>query len=362
MTSNRIRHHVVQTEGLFPNRLCCIETSSILSGTPFNSFCTIMKTSSKHRIAILAVNDFVLFDLSIPYQIFSKAVLPDGSNAYDVCFAGPSPTAVSGHTIIERNLPLETLWQVDTVIVPGIHTGLEYTDEEVFHALRQACTVNVRLASICTGACILAASGVLNGLRATTHWELTDALAAAYPDIRVEPDILFVDNGQILTSAGLASGIDLCLHIIRQDLGENAASALAEFFVVPLEREGSHAQQIRRSGPEDDDGLAGLQLWLLENMHLNHTLESISQHACMSSRTLNRKFQEQTGIAPMLWLNQKRIRRAQSLLESTSMSVEQVAGVTGFGSASAFRASFKRSVGISPVGWRKTYCSPPDGR
>jgi Transcriptional regulator containing an amidase domain and an AraC-type DNA-binding HTH domain len=318
-----------------------------------------MNTPEKHRITILAVNDFVLFDLSVPYQIFSKAVSPDGGSAYDVCFAGPHPTSVSGQTRIENVLPLETLWRSDTVIVPGVYSALDFADEDVFHALRRASAENARLASICTGACILAASGILQGLRATTHWELADALASAYPDIKVEPDILFVDNGRILTSAGLASGIDLCLHIIRKDLGENAASALAEFFVVPLEREGRHAQLIRRGTPESDESLTGLQLWLLENIHLNHTLESISRHACMSPRTLNRKFQEQTGMAPMLWLNQKRIRRAQALLESTSMPVEQIAGATGYGSASAFRAGFKRSVGISPMGWRKTYSTSP---
>ena len=308
-----------------------------------------------HRVAILALPGFVAFDLVIPQALFSLAALADGRKPYDVCFCGPQDAIAGGALSIADKRPLDALSDMDTVVVPGILDPAGFHDEAVCQALRQAADQGTRLASICTGAFVLAAAGLLDGLRATTHWAMTRALAEAHPRIAVEPDVLFVDNGRILTSAGLASGLDLCLHMIRKDYGAAAAERCADFFVLPIAREGGHAQQVRRIVPQGGDRLAALQIWLLENLHGELTLEAVARQACMSPRTLSRKFQEQVGAAPMVWLANARIRRAQALLESTAMPVEQIAAATGFGSATAFRERFRRIVGVSPTAWRKTY-------
>lgn len=308
-----------------------------------------------HRIAILALEGFVPFDLSIPFEVFSKVTLAGGDKPYAVSFCGPDEAARSGAFTITGVLPLEALARMDSVIVPGMLDPLAYREPAVLAALRRAASSGARLASICTGACVLAAAGLLDGLRATTHWALAQAFAAAYPAVAVDADVLFVDNGQVLTSAGLASGIDLCLHMIRKDCGSKAAEDVATFFVTPLEREGGCRQFARRSHPQSGDNLAELHLWLLENLHLPLALGDMARQACMSPRTLHRKFKEQTGAAPMEWLTRARVRRGQTLLETGSLSVEQIAAATGFGSATAFRESFRRLVGVSPTAWRKTY-------
>lgn len=331
------------------------ERSTIFSDRVAKRTTTVIQHDRRHRVTILALGGFVPFDLSIPHGMFAQAMLQDGSTPYEVCFAAPSPCVCSGHVTISGCQPLESLLQADTVIVPGIVSPRSHDDEAVSAILREAVSCGARVASICTGAWVLAASGILDGLSATTHWEMTAGLAEAYPSIRIEHEALFVDNGQILTSAGLASGIDLCLHMIRTDFGAAVAEACARFFVVPVEREGRQTQLVRHYPPQSDDNLATLQLWLLENLHSDLSLQDIAGHACVSQRTLNRRFHEQIGMTPMAWLTKARMRRAQSLLEVSSMSVEQVASATGFASAAAFRECFRRFVGTSPTAWRKTY-------
>ncbi|GAB1138394.1 GlxA family transcriptional regulator [Shewanella algae] len=309
----------------------------------------------QHRIAILVLRDFVAFDLAIPYQMFPLVSLSGGHKPYQVSFCGPEQSICSGALSISDIAPLELLSQVDTVIIPGIRDPLLFSESEVLQALQQAARAGVRLASICTGACVLAAAGLLDNLRATTHWQLTPELAKRYPNIEVEEDMLFVDNGQLLTSAGLAAGQDLCLHMIASDFGAQAAETTADFFVMPLERQGCQSQRIHRQWLPQQQQLANLQLWLMDNLHLPLTLAQLAERACLSQRSLNRKFREQTGLAPMAWLGQARIRRAQSLLESSHMSVELIASSCGFASAAGLRDAFKRALGVSPSNWRKTY-------
>ncbi|MGJ3524465.1 GlxA family transcriptional regulator [Nitratidesulfovibrio sp. D1] len=309
----------------------------------------------RHRLAILALDGFVPYDLCVPHEIFTGVTLPDGQAPYDVCFIGPAETARSGHIHITGCLPPQAMPDMHTIVVPGLVTPFGYRDEQVFAALREAARCGVRLASICSGACVLAACGLLDGLTATTHWALVDRLAADHPMIRVEREVLYCDNGHILTSAGLAAGMDLCLHMIRKDHGALAADATAKLFVVPVERDGSHRQVIRRVPPQDRDNIAALQAWLLENLHGRLSLADMAGHACMSARTLNRKFQQQTGMPPMAWLARARVLRAQSLLESGGLSVERIAELTGLGTAAALRESFRRVTGMSPAAWRKTY-------
>ena len=311
--------------------------------------------NGKHAVGILALNDFVPFDYGIAWQMFSLARTARGEKAYELFFIGPGDSVFSNGFAITVIAPLSALLRMDTVIVPGIARPFEFRDEEVAESLRTAFTAGVRLASICTGACVLAASGVLDGMSATTHWEAIDELAKRYPAITVEPDVLFVDNGRVLTSAGLSSGIDLCLHMIRKDLGAKAAERLAAFFVAPVERDGGHRQRIRHHSPRTRDNLAALQVWLLENMHRPLALRDIAERAYMSPRTVHRKFQEQSGLAPMAWLTKARIRRAQALLEAGTLPQEEIAALTGFGTVASFRRHFRRIVGTSPASWQKTY-------
>ncbi|MBO1272708.1 helix-turn-helix domain-containing protein [Shewanella sp. 4t3-1-2LB] len=315
----------------------------------------ICRQSDRHRLAILAVDEVVLFDLAIPQQMFPMARSSEGTALYEVFFCGPKPIARSGAVTINEVAPLSELFDADTVIIPGNLQMLEFHQPQVIEALQHAAAQGIRLASICTGAAILAATGLLNGLRATTHWMLVDKLAQCYPAIRVESDVLFVDNGQLLTSAGLAAGQDLCLHMISHDFGVQVAEKVADMLVMPLARQGSQAQQLYRHNEHAASPLQDLQLWMLDQLHQPLTLKTLAQRACISQRSLSRRFHEQTGISPMAWLYGARVRRAQSLLESSRMSVEQIAAACGFGSAAGLREAFRREVGSSPSAWRKTY-------
>lgn len=312
-----------------------------------------------HRLAILALPGFVAFDLAIPQALFAQTRLPDGSKPYEVFLCGPGDPVRSGAHALGGVAPLERLPEADTVVIPGIMEPEAFADAAVAQALRRAAAGGARLASICTGAFVLAAAGLLDGLQATTHWAKTADLARLYPAVAVADDVLFVDNGAVLTSAGLASGIDLCLHLVRQDCGAAVAEGCAEFFVLPLERHGGCAQRLRRVAPDADDSLAALQIWLLENLHVDLTLATMAAQARLSPRTLHRRFREQLGAAPMDWLARARVRRAQALLETTTLGVEAVAAAVGFGSAAAFRERFRRLVGVSPTAWRETYGTGP---
>jgi transcriptional regulator GlxA family with amidase domain len=209
------------------------------------------------------------------------------------------------------------------------------------------------------GAFTLAATGLLDGLRATTHWRAAAALARRYPRVAVDPDVLFVDNGQFLTSAGAAAGLDLCLHLIRRDYGAAVAADAARTAVMPLERAGGQAQFIAHPPPIPDGAtLEPLLRWLDQNAHRELTLGQIAAQARLSVRTLNRRFREQTGTTPLQWLHRARLRRAQCLLETTSLPVERIAGQVGFGSPTAFRDHFRRLVGTSPHAYRRAFRSP----
>ena len=308
-----------------------------------------------HRLAILALPGFVPFDLAIPQALFAQTRLPDGGRPYEVVLHGPDDPVRSQAHVLSGVAPLLGLVEADTVVVPGILEAEAFDDPAVGQALRRAAAGGARLASICTGAFVLAAAGLLDGLQTTTHWAKTADLARLYPKVAVQADVLFVDNGAVLTSAGLASGIDLCLHLVRKDCGAAVAERCAEFFVLPLERDGGCAQRLRRLAPGSDDSLAALRIWLLENLHVELTLEAMAAQARLSPRTLHRRFREQLGAAPMDWLARARVRRAQALLETTNLGVEAVAAAVGFGSAAAFRERFRRLAGVSPTAWRETY-------
>jgi transcriptional regulator GlxA family with amidase domain len=312
-----------------------------------------------HTVAVLALDKVVALDLAIPIEVFSRVRLPDGRTPYRVCVCGAAPAVDAGAFTLTPRWGLATLAEAETIILPGCSDPLP-TPGNVLDALRRAATAGTRIATICSGAFILAETGLLDGLRATTHWMAAETLAARHPEITVDPDVLYVDNGQFLTSAGASAGLDLCLHMIRKDHGSAVAVHAARMSVMALEREGGQAQFIAhdRSPTPRGSELEPVLQWLDENCANNLTLEDIAAHASMSVRTLNRRFREQTGTTPLQWLLRARIRRAQHLLEATRDPVDRIAAQAGFGSPTAFRDRFRRVVGTTPQSYRTSFTSP----
>jgi transcriptional regulator GlxA family with amidase domain len=309
-----------------------------------------------HRIAILALDGVVPFDLAAPCEVFGRARLPDGSAAYDVRVCGATREIDAGAFTMRVRWGLKALAHADTVVLPGVSDVSRPIPAAVVRAIQAAAANGARVASICSGAFVLAATGLLDGRRATTHWLAAAELARRHPAVAVDPEALYVDNGDVLTSAGAAAGLDLCLHLVRRDYGAAVAADAARLSVMPLERSGGQAQFIRHEPPAPDGAsLEPVQRWLEQNLHRALGLEAIARKAALSVRTLNRRFHEQTGTTPLQWLLRARARRAQQLLETTAHSIEQVAARAGFGSAATFRDRFRRVVGTSPQAYRRAF-------
>lgn len=309
-----------------------------------------------HRVAVLALDGVVGLELTIPCQVFG--ITP----GYDVRVCAQRRTAatsagredfriVSRHTLADAR-------GADTVIVPG--TDPDRTPHpRVLRLLRETVDRGARVAAICTGAYALAAAGLLNGRRATTHWKLADHLAESYPDVQVDPAVLFVDEGQILTSAGVVAGLDLCLHLVRRDHGAAVAADTARQIVMPPQRSGGQAQFIEHPTPTDGNtgDLAPVLRWMRDNLATPMSLSDIAANATMSTRTLSRRFRAQTGTTPLRWLLDQRLHRVRELLETTDLPVERLARETGFGSAESLRVHFTEHVGTSPRAYRNTFRS-----
>lgn len=311
-------------------------------------------------VAVLALDGVLAFDLFTPVEVFGRARFTDRGGAYRVCVCAPKDEVDAGVVTIRSPWDLNVLGQADTIIVPGLADPTAPVPESVLEALRMAAEGGTRVASICVGAFTLAAAGLLDGLRATTHWAAANELSRLYPNVEVDADVLFVDNGQILTSAGAAAGLDLCLHMIRKDYGSAVAADAARKAVMPLERDGGQSQFIVHEQPgADGSSLEPLLRWMEENAHRTLTLREIADQASTSTRTLSRRFREQTGTTPLRWLQQYRIHRSQRLLETTSYSIERVADEVGFGSPTSFRDAFKDLVGTSPRDYRRAFGSSP---
>jgi transcriptional regulator GlxA family with amidase domain len=310
-----------------------------------------------HTVAVLALDQVIPFDLSTPIEVFERTRLPDGRPGYQIRVCAERPEIDAGAFTLRAPWGLDGLRDADTIIVPGTAAASAPLSPAVRDALCAAAAHGTRIASICAGTFPLAATGLLDGLRATTHWVAADLLAAAHPEVVVDPDVLYVDNGQILTSAGAAAGLDLCLHMIRRDYGSAVAAHAARLSVMPLEREGGQAQFIVHDYTPTPRGSAmePLLTWLRENLARDLTLSDIAGHAGVSTRTLIRRFREQTGTTPLQWLHRARIRQAQHLLETTQHPVERIASQVGFGSPTAFRDRFKRTTGVSPHAYRRTF-------
>ncbi|MGK5627282.1 GlxA family transcriptional regulator [Streptomyces sp. URMC 123] len=329
-------------------------------------------------VAVLALDGVLPFELSIPGQVFgaaNHAINHAANHATDhaaaaravdappyevrICAPGRSAATSAWHGAFRMQTPydLDGLDGAATVVVPA-HTGfLAEPPRAVVDALRRAAERGARLASVCVGAFTLAATGLLDGLRATTHWQFADELAGRHPRIEVDPTVLFVDHDdKLITSAGVAAGLDLCLHLVRRDLGADVAAATARRTVMPLQRDGGQAQFIERPlPPADPAALQPVLRWMEGHLHQPLTLADIAGHARTSVRTLNRHFRAQTGTTPLQWLLRARIHRAQQLLETTDLSIAHIADHTGFGSATTLRHHFARHTGTSPHAYRTAF-------
>ncbi|WP_428262730.1 GlxA family transcriptional regulator [Haliangium sp.] len=309
-----------------------------------------------HKLAVVAFDGVVLADLAGACEMFERVRGDDGRERYQVRVCAPADEIQTRHAALRPPWRLASVGRADTVIVPGVDDLDRPLPGPLLSAIRRAAARGARVASICTGAFVLAAAGLLDGRRATTHWAAAAALAHRYPAIDVDPNVLFVDGGDVLTSAGAAAGLDLCLHMIRRDLGARVAAAVARTAVMPLERAGGQAQFIVHEPPSNDSAtLAPVLAWLERNLRRDLSVPAIARRAAMSPRTLSRRFREQLGITPAQWVITARVRRAQHLLESTALSIERVATEVGFGSATVLREHFAKVVGTSPVAYRQAF-------
>jgi transcriptional regulator GlxA family with amidase domain len=314
-----------------------------------------------HRVAVLLLPPVVGFDAAIAPTLFSSATDADGDALYDVitCAVTDGPIeATAGFGILPGAGP-EALATADTVVIPGTRYPPARVDgvlpAEVSNALALI-RPGTRLVSICTGAFVLAAAGLLDGRRATTHWKFADAMRLLHPEVLVDENVLFVDDGDVLTSAGLAAGIDLCLHIIRRDHGARVANAVARYCVVPPWREGGQAQFIDRQVPPPDHfSTAPTREWALAHLGEELTVQRLAAHAKMSARTFNRRFREETGESPGVWIRSRRVDRARELLESRDLPVDEIARLSGLGSGGNLRHHLRRGMGMSPSSYRKVY-------
>ncbi|MEU9884661.1 helix-turn-helix domain-containing protein [Sphaerisporangium sp. NPDC051011] len=315
-----------------------------------------------HRIVVVALDDFATLDLGIPGQVFRVAE-QDGRKLYEVvtCTPGGRPVRGPAGFNVVPDHDLSVLDTADTVLVPGIHSGPPFSDgtidPELGEALRRAATKS-RMMSICTGAFVLAAAGLLDGRPATTHWRNTAQFRTLFPKVRLDQEVLFVDDGDVLTSAGVAAGIDLCLHVIRRDHGSEVANRTARRCVTPPWREGGQAQFIERPLPDPGGTTtAPTRGWMLERLAEPLGLAAQAAHARMSVRTYTRRFREETGLSPARWLTLQRVDRARRLLETTTLPVDQVAAQAGFGTAVSLRQHLHATVGVSPLAYRHTFKS-----
>jgi transcriptional regulator GlxA family with amidase domain len=317
-----------------------------------------------HEVAVLAVDCVVGFELGLPYRLLGLAEDEHGFPLYRVRIAtldGRPVRTADGFTV-QPDHDGSVLATAGTVIVPGIMGGPMVAEgripPELGDALRAAAE-HARMVSICTGSSVLAAAGLLDGRPATTHWRDADVFRRLFPDVRLDPDVLFVDDGDVLTSAGVAAGIDLLLHLVRRDHGTAAANRVARRNVIAPFRDGGQSQFIERPVPEiGDAGTAATRAWALDRLAEPLSLADLAAHARMSVRTFTRRFREETGLSASQWLVQQRVALARRLLEGTDTPVEKVAVDAGFGTPASLRQHLHAAIGVAPLAYRRTYRGP----
>lgn len=317
-----------------------------------------------HRVVSVIGPKIALFELGVACEVFGihRPEIPPWDYEHVVCAVGGSTDAGQGGLRVETRHGIEAIATADTVVVPAWSTAGNEEEPQAFPAdvivaLQAAHARGARLVSVCTGAFLLGATGLLDGKRATTHWMHAAELARQFPAVDVDPSVLYVDEGSILTSAGTAAGIDLCLHLVRLDLGAEAANTVARRMVVPPHRDGGQAQFVRTPVPSRavDDPLGPVLAWMVEHLQEQVTVEDLARRAGTSPRTFARRFVEVTGTTPLQWLVTQRVLHARSLLEGTDLPVEHIAHQCGFSTGAGLRVHFRRVVGASPAGYRRTF-------
>ncbi len=308
-----------------------------------------------HTLAILALDGVISFDLGIACEVFGHVQTAEHEPGYQVQVCGEARRVRSSAFSIDVPHGLDHVIGADTIVVPGIEDCGQQVSERVLDAILAAWTRGARLVSICSGAFVLAQTGLLNGHRATTHWVGAAEFRRRFPEIALDQDVLFVDEGRIVTSAGALAGMDMCLHIVARDYGQAAAAHSARLAVAPLHRDGGQAQFIRHDLPRSGDSLAPLLDWMLQHLDQPLGVEELAARARTSPRTFARRFRDQTGTTPLQWVLTARIRRAQELLETSRRTVDAISVATGFEAPVTFRNRFQRVVGISPNAYRRRF-------
>jgi transcriptional regulator GlxA family with amidase domain len=313
-----------------------------------------------HDVVAIVADQAPAFELGVVCEVFGLDRSDTGLPVYDFAIAAVEPGPIrtsSGFSLLAEH-GLSRTASADLVVIPGWHDITLRPPEPMLEAVRNAVARGARVLSVCSGAFVLAAAGVLDGRRATTHWRYASFLAKEYPLIEVDPDVLYVEDGPVLTSAGTAAGIDACLHLVRVTDGSRVANAIARRMVVPPHREGGQAQFIECPIPtaaEGGEGLLEVLDWVRRRLDDPPTVEEMARRARMSPRTFARRFRETTGATPHAWVLQQRIQHAQDLLEEGSLSVEQIARECGFASGAGLREHFVRLRGVSPQTYRRTF-------
>lgn len=316
----------------------------------------------KHLVVALAYDRLCTFEFGCVVELFALERPELGVDWYDfkVCAVEPGPIRAAGGITVQAPYEPALLALADTIVIPGWRDADEPPPPALLEAIRAAHARGARLCSICSGVFVLAAAGVLDGLRATTHWRYTERLARRHPRVMVQPDDLYVDQGQVITSAGSAAGIDMLLHLVRRDHGARVGNLVAQRLVVAPHREGGQAQFLPRPMAHDEQGrLSRLMDWLRAHPAQAHSVKSMAERAAMSARTLQRQFQDATGMGPVEWLTRERVAIAKDLLEAADIPLAQVAERAGFGSEESLRHHFRRLAATSPGAYRRRFAAAP---
>jgi transcriptional regulator GlxA family with amidase domain len=314
-------------------------------------------TVGRHRVVALCLDGLVAFDLTAPAQAFGLAARPGGEPLYEfsTCSVGGEEVRTTSGFGVTPAAGLGALRRAETVVVPAYAGILAPPPEEALDALCAASRRGARVLSVCSGAFALAHAGLLDGRRAATHWAWAGELARRFPAVTVDPDALYVDEGEVMTSAGLSAGIDLCLHVIRVDFGAAAGERVARQMVAAPHREGGQAQFAKPVPAEDGGSLEPTRRWAAERLDQPLDVAAMSSHARVSPRTFARRFREETGTTPLQWLLSRRVLAARRLLEESELPVEAVAWRCGFGTAASLRDHFRRATATTPTAYRRAF-------
>ncbi|WP_330232058.1 helix-turn-helix domain-containing protein [Nocardia sp. NBC_00508] len=316
------------------------------------------------KVAVVLSERMAMFEFGVICEVFGLDRTADGLPAFDFKVCGAEPgvalhTTSPGITVTPEH-GLGQLARADLVAIPAAAVDRGF-DPRVVAAVRDAAAAGATVLTVCSGAFLAGAAGLLEGRKCTTHWRYVERLAADYPEATVDPDVLFVDEGDLITSAGTAAGIDACLHLVRRELGSGVANAIARRMVVPPQRDGGQRQFIERPVSAcTSDSLIPILEWMNEHLDLPHTVEELAARASMSTRTFARRFAAETGTTPVKWLTNQRILLAKQLLEETGLGLENIAARSGFGSGALLRHHFQRLVGISPTEYRRRFGRSPE--